>query len=425
MIQQSRAVRPIRLHRRLRLPVAALLAAALLATAGQTLAQGLPPAQIPLSKAQIERSGIQTAPVAPADAGKEASRDAAGDGGQRLSGTVVTPPGALAIVSPAVGGIVQQVLVDTLQAVERDTPVATLFSQPLMEAQRDYLQLAIQARLAREKLARDESLFAEGIISRSRLQDTRGVAMQAELAASERRQALRASGMSEAAIRKLAGSNTLAPQLTIVAGARGTLVSLDIHAGQRIDAGMPVASISTGAAAWIELQASRQQAAQIRVGDQVQVGECGPARVVAIAPQVNAANQNTVIRARLLGDPACLKPNQFVEARYGGPSVVPDSLGVPAAAIVRHGDASFVFVRNEQGFEAVKVDVVQGGAGRTWVRPVAGKLAAGSAVAVRGVVALKGSWLGLGAEAMPEPKPAPAPEARPAAKPAARPAGAQ
>lgn len=373
-----------------------LAAALLLALGGQALAQNAPPAQIPLSKAQIERSGIQTAPAVSAAAAGTAP--AAGDGGQHLSGTVVAPPNALAIVSTAVGGIVQQVLVNTLQAVERDTPVAILFSQPLMEAQRDYLHLAIQARLAREKLARDESLLGEGIISRSRMQDTRGAALQADLAAKVRYQALRAAGMSERAIRNIASSNSLSPQLTVLAGARGTLVALDIHAGQRIDAGMPIASISTGAALWIELQASRQQAVQIRVGDLLQIKDCGAAKVIAVSPQVNAANQSTVIRAQLLANAACLKPNQYVEASYGGASSVPGSIGVPAAAIVRNGAESFVFVRNEQGFEAVKVSVLSGGADKVWVQPLQGNLAAGASVAVKGIVALKGSWLGLGAE---------------------------
>lgn len=374
-------------------------AAMLVALASQALAQDAPPAQIPLSTAQIQRSGIQTAPVlSSADAAGTAPA-AAGDGGQHLSGTVVTPPNALAIVSTAVGGIVQQVLVNTLQTVERDTPVATLFSQPLMEAQRDYLHLAIQARLAREKLARDESLLKEGIISRSRMQDTRGAALQADLAAKERYQALRAAGMSERAIQKITTSNSLSPQLTIVAGARGTLVALDIHAGQRIDAGMPIASISTGAALWIELQASRQQAAQIRVGDLLQIRDCGAARVIAVSPQVSASNQSTIVRAQLLANAACLKPNQFVEASYGGAGIVPGSIGVPPAAIVRNGAESFVFVRNAQGFEAVKVRVLSGGADKVWVEAPQGNLAAGAAVAVKGIVALKGSWLGLGAEA--------------------------
>lgn len=373
-----------------------LLAVLLVALSGGALTQTPPSTQIPLTEAQIQRAGIATLPAL------GASEAPAADGGAQLSGTVVAPPSALAIVSTAVGGIVQQVLVSTLQQVDRDTPVAVLYSQPLAETQRDYLNLSIQARLAQEKLARDEHLLGEGIISTARMQETRGAAMQAGLAAKERYQALRAAGMSERAIKAMAASSRLAPQLTVTAGARGTVTALDIHAGQRIDAGMPIAQISTSAALWIELQATREQAARIRVGDLLQVKDCGAARVIAIAPQVSAANQSTVVRAQLQAPGDCLKPNQFVEASLGTARIAPDSVGVPTAAIVRNGAATYVFVRNAQGFEAVKVGVLATGADRAWVKGVQGKLTAGSPVAVKGLVALKGSWTGLGAE-QPEP----------------------
>lgn len=366
---------------------------------GQAFAQGTQPTQptqIPMSKAQAERSGIETSVAVPA--GESIGGPAAAGDGQHLSGTVVTPPDTLAVVSTPVGGIVRQLMVSTLQTVGRNTPVATLYSQPLMEMQREYLQLTIQARLARDKQARDERLFEKGIIARSRVHESRGAAMQAELAARERRQALRAAGMGGDAIQTLASSNQLSPQLSIVAGAPGTVVSLDIRTGQRVEAGMPIASISSGAALWVELQASRQQAAQIHVGDPVQIKGCEPAKVIALAPQVNASNQSTVVRAALPAGATCVKPNQYIEAIHGGAGVAPDSVGVPAAAIVRHGGNDFVFVRNAQGFEALRVSVRSEGADRAWLKPVDGKLVAGTAVATKGIVALKGSWLGLGAE---------------------------
>ncbi len=68
---------------------------------------------------------------------------------------------------------------------------------------------------------------------------------------------------------------------------------------------------------------------------------------------------------------------------------------------MRNGAESFVFVRNEQGFEVVRVGVLSGGPGKVWIKPAQGNLAAGAAVAIKGIVALKGRWLGLGAEAPP------------------------
>ncbi|EGF31357.1 putative Co/Zn/Cd efflux system membrane fusion protein [Oxalobacteraceae bacterium IMCC9480] len=362
----------------------ALVVTALLALS----AQAATPDQITLTTEQIKNAGIETLPAA---------STTSGSGGTVLAGTVVAPTNAITVVSAVVSGVVRQIHVQSLQQVQAGTPVATLFSQPLMEMQRDYLHLAIAARLAQDKLARDENLLKEGIIALSRVQDSRGAAQQAGIAAKERHQALRAAGVSDAAIRALVSSNTLSPTVTVVAGVRGTLQEITMTPGQRIEAGMPLATVSKDGARWIEFQASRQQAALIRTGDMLQLAHCGSAKVIAISGQITSANQSTLVRAVPTVSDDCLKLNEFIEATHQGAAGAA-GIRVPAGAIVRHGDAAFVFVRNAAGFAAVKVVVAAGGADPV---AVTGKLVAGNPVAVKGLVALKGAWIGLGADGAP------------------------
>lgn len=360
-------------------------------------AQAEPAAQISISTAQIQRAGIQTEAAVAAGSAPAKAEAPAGESGQHLSGTVTAPTNAVTVVSTVVSGVVQKIHVNSLQQVQPGTPIATLFSQQLMEMQREYLQLAIQSRLSQEKLARDENLLKEGIISQARVQDSRGSALQSNIAAKERYQSLRAAGLGDGAIRKMVSSNALSPYLTVSAGVSGSLLELNMNIGQRIEAGMPIARISKDAALWIELQASRPQAAQMRVGDLLQIKGCGAALVIAISPQVNGANQSTLIRAQQTVNDGCLQLNQYVEASHTGSSVAAGSVGVPASAIVRNGSDAFVFVKNAQGFEAVKVRVAPGPADKVWVT---GKLKAGSQVAMKGIVALKGAWIGLGSDGL-------------------------
>jgi multidrug efflux pump subunit AcrA (membrane-fusion protein) len=383
--------------------------AALAAMAFAPLAQAQAGSQISLSAQQIERSGIRTE-AALAQGGAAAVADvAAGEQGLHLSGTAVAPTSAVALVSTAVSGVIQSIHVNSLQQVKAGTPVATLFSQQLMEMQREYLQLAIQARLSQQKVARDQQLFNEGIIAQTRVQDSRGSALQASLAANERYQALRGAGMSVAALNKLLSSNTLSPMLTVNAGVAGTLLELNLNPGQRIEAGMPIARVSKDGALWIEFQASQQQAQVVRIGDALQLKGCGLAKVIAISPQINGANQSTLIRAQQAGNDGCLKLNQFVEANHVGSRIAAGSVGVPAAALVKSGADSYVFVKNAKGFVAVKVKPAMNPAvgGKVWVQSQGpSSLKAGSPVATAGIVALKGAWIGLGAEAAPELAPA-------------------
>lgn len=364
-----------------------LLACALASVTWSPGAQGAPEEIIKLDAAQQRNAGIQTvaAGTAPAQDG--------GAPGQQLSGTVVAAPEGTAVLSSMVGGVVQQLHVGPLQAVRANTPVVTLFSQQLVEWQRDYLQLATLSTLAQQKLARDEALFADGVIARSRLEDSRGAALQASVMASERRQALRAAGMGQAQLQRLLASQAMSPVLTVSAGAAGTLLELPLSPGQRVEAGTPLARIAKSGALWLELQATPQLAAQLRVGDAVQVAGCGTARVQALSPQLSAGNQSVQVRARMERDDGCLKLNQFVQA-----SVALRTAGgvlLPAAALVQRGAASYVFVQRPAGYAAVPVTTSPAGAGALWVK---GAVPAGSQVAVRGVAAIKGAWLGLGAE---------------------------
>lgn len=362
----------------------------LLLQAGATLAA---PAQILVSPAQFQRAGILTAPVlmrpqdpAPASAGNDVV----------LSGTVLAPPASIAVVSPAYGGLVQHVHVNSLQSVTAGTPVVTLFSQPWMEVQRDFVQAATQARLAAAKLARDESLFADGIIAAVRLEESRSAAVLAELAVEERRQALRAGGADAAALDRLLRERTLSPTLVVRAPAQGTLLELEATAGQRLEAGAPLAKIGRGGPLWVDLQASRQQAAQLRIGDILEVKGCGRIKVAAISPLVNSSSQSAQVRAVQVDPDGCLKINAFVEARRRPDSASgPTGFVVPGRAVVRQGDATYVFVKKSRGFAAVPVSASSAGADMVWIQ---GALAAGDQVAVEGIVAIKGIWAGLGAD---------------------------
>ncbi|MYN24860.1 HlyD family efflux transporter periplasmic adaptor subunit [Duganella sp. CY42W] len=349
--------------------------------------------QVLITPEQITRAGIVTTPAL----ATLPEHGATGGDAIVLSGTVV-PPTTATVVSGAVwGGMVQEVHVATLQAVKAGAPLVTLFSQPWMELQREYVELSAQARLAADKLARDESLYADGIIARVRLEESRSAAHLARLAADQRGQALRAGGMPQAAIVRLPDERQLSPLLTVRAQAAGTVVELPLSVGQQAEPGSSVARIVRDGPLWVELQASRQQLASVSVGDKLLVAEGCQLKVSAISPLVNGVNQTALVRAEQVERNGCLKLNAFVEARLARPRAQAGAMAVPAASLVRRGAASYVFVRNAKGFQAVPVQPGAAAGDQVWVR---GALRAGAPVAMRGLVAIKGAWSGLGEPAV-------------------------
>lgn len=346
------------------------------------------PEQVRITAAQIKQAGIVTSPAL------ASLPESGGDGDAVvLSGTVVAPTTAVVVSGTPWSGVVQQVHVATLQTVKAGAPLATLLSQPWMELQREYVELASQSRLAAAKLARDEGLFADGIISRVRLDETRSAAHLSRLAADQRAHMLRAGGLSQSVIQALPENRQLSPMLTVRANAAGTVTELPLSVGQHAEPGMGVATIVRDGPLWVELQASRQQLAAVSLGAPLQVAGGCRLKVIAISPLVNGVNQTALVRAEQVERNACLKVNAFVEARLATPRAQQGALAVPVAALVRRGAASYVFVRNAQGFLAVPVQAGASAGEQVWVR---GALAAGAPVAMRGLAAIKGVWSGLG-----------------------------
>jgi len=362
------------------------------AAAPNSAANATAPSLTPIawSAAQAQAAGVRTQVVAPAAAGAAA--------GMVLQGTVELPPQAVEVLSAPLAGVVQRVFVGAGQQVPAGAPVAQLLSPELVAWQRDLLQAKEQERLAASRLARDEKLHAEGIIAGLRLEDSRTQHRLAQLNVQERQQALRLAGAAPA-------GGQLQPALAVRATAAGTVLEVLAAPGQRLEAGMPVAKLARSGQWAIRLQATPAQAQSLHVGDLLRVPGCkAPARLAAIVPQVDAGNQMVQLRADFDAKEDCLRANQFVQATVL-PGATPSGashavstgtlLALPAEAVVRDQGRAYVFVKTPKGFVPTPIEVASESGAQVLVR--AG-LRSGAEVAVRGLAALKGAWLGMGAE---------------------------
>lgn len=330
------------------------------------------PPLIAWSASQIQLAGVQTHIVGVGSNG--AARDAV-----TFQGTVILPPQATMVVSAPLAGVVQDIGVGVGQSVRAGQTVARLMSSQLLEWQRDTRQAQSNAKLAQAKLQRDEQLAAEGLIAQVRLQETRNQHEIAQSIAAERRQAMQLAG-------GVAESNQ--PLLALNAAVAGTVMEVLATPGQRVEMGMPVLRIARAGLLAVELQATLAQARTLRVGDSITLEGCRtPARLAAIAPSVNANNQSVVLRADFQSTEPCLRINQFVQASVKSSANTANTVNtvntvhVPASATVQRDGKAYAFVRKPQGFAPVAVEDVR----------------AGDAIAVQGIAALKGAWMGLGA----------------------------
>lgn len=338
------------------------------------------PAKFAVTEQQMTALGIQTRPL---------QRDAELVV-LSLPAQVTVPASREQIVSSPLAGLVVQLHVQPNQTVRQGAPLLRLVSAELGPLQLQLMQAAGRAGLARQAAQRERALFDEGIIAQRRVQEAQAALSDSEAALRQAKAALRLAGLPPQAIERIAAGGKLEDGLILHAAQGGVVTAIEVKPGQRVEPSSALLHLAQTDRLLLEIQAPAADAAAWRVGAKLKLqGRAGAANIVSISPVVAAGSQTVAIRAELDagGD---LRPGEFVTV------LLPlaagnDSWDVPLAALAHEGNQAYVFVRGADGFEARPVKAV-GSAGQR-VR-IQGQLKAGEKIAVSGVVALKGSWLG-------------------------------
>ncbi len=346
-------------------------------------------AELKLTPAQVKSMGIETAPLAVRAGGTLAG----------LPAQVAIPAQQLYIVSAPLAGFVEQVSVAAQQPVRRGQPLVRLQSPQLAESQRSYVQAHTQAELAKRNLNRDEKLLADGIIAESRHLATRSQNTEAQALLAERRQALLMAGVPASAIARLAAGSAGPTAMDLASPTDGVVLEQLVQPGQRVEAAMPLLKVAKLDPLWLEIQVPAAQAQSFALGAPVSAHSAAmplpvKGKVIAIGRTLNPGSQTVLVRALVSEGAAQLQPGQYIEAGIAL-SAASKLFAVPTAALARHGGKVLVFVRTPAGFRAQPVAVSSEGAEETLV---SGTLAAGDAVAVRGIAGLKAALMGIGVE---------------------------
>ncbi len=374
----------------LRLLRAAALAVCLVAGSGFAAAA---PATgvIRLSQAQVRAAGIQVEAARPAADAVPAERRT----GLRLAGRVVTPGNKTGVILSAVAGHLETVYVHIGAAVRAGEPLAQVYSADLPTMQRSYLHAKATAELASSRLARDQALFDEGIIAESRLRESQATLQMARATQQEQRRLLSLAGYSSMEIESLT-PESISPSVTLRAHGNGVVLDQAVQVGQHVEPGATLFRLGAPGEWWLELEATKRQAGEIRVGDLVRVEGCSAdGRVIAVGTQFRASSQTLPIRVQMQEGSSCLRPNQYIEADVLQSSASAKLVSVPAGALVRNDNREYVFVQKAGGFEPAPVAVERHEGARVLLK-AGGGVQPGTRVASSGLVALKGAWLGLG-----------------------------
>ena len=145
---------------------------------------------------------------------------------------------------------------------------------------------------------------------------------------------------------------------------------------------------------WLEIAVPLSRVAETGEGSKISVPAYqASGKVLSVGRFVPSANQTVMVRAEVTEGAERLRPGQQIEVLIAAPSSATEQWVVPNQALVRREDRVYVFVQTPGGFRAQAVTVVSAAAETSTIQaPLRGD----ERIAVRGVVALKGAWQGLG-----------------------------
>jgi RND family efflux transporter MFP subunit len=262
-------------------------------------------------------------------------------------------------------------------SVESGTPLVTLSSVEMAQAQGDLL--------VAEREWRRVSKLGREVVSEQRYTEAR-------IAREQARARVSAYGMTEAEITQLVatGRAELASgRFQLQAPQAGTVISDDFIVGELVEPGRVLFEVSDESVLWVEARLTPDEAARVTVDTPatVLVGDRKiEGRVSQVHHALDEATRTLGVRIEVPNPEDRLHPGLFVEARLVS-GTTEQALAVPEEAVLRSPDGDWqVFVEHEPGaFAAREVEVLRTSAGQA----VIAGLAPGTRIVSRGAFFLQ------------------------------------
>ncbi|MFB2682346.1 efflux RND transporter periplasmic adaptor subunit [Shewanella mangrovisoli] len=278
--------------------------------------------------------------------------------------TLVVDRDRTATLAPQLDVRVQARHVVPGQEVKKGEPLLTLGGAEVAKAQAEYINAAAEWSRVRR--------MSEGAVSVSRR-------MQAQVDAELKRAILEAIKMTPEQIRTLESTPEAIGSYQLLAPIDGRVQQDIAMLGQVFTAGTPLMQLTDESHLWVEAQLTPAQAANVNVGGPalVQVGDKTLAgKIIGRSHELDSVTRTEQILVSMPNPEHVLHAGQFAELYFADAPKGSDlssglSAGIvlPDAALTRSGDGDWqIFIQDEDGFEAIEVELVQRQRGLSLVR---------------------------------------------------------
>jgi membrane fusion protein, heavy metal efflux system len=265
------------------------------------------------------------------------------------------PTRVVHVFAPA-GGRIIEMNVRAWDRVTKGQTLATLESSDLARAVADYRKALADNQVKQKALARSADLIAHSAISEREYQQAQADADQAKAEVSAAREQIQVFGMDP---------DHASTQLVVKAPRDGIVLESGGAAGefsQALSAPSPLFTIADIDSIWALGDIYERDVSSVKTGQQVEVtlnaypDEHWSGRVGVVSDTVDPATRTLQVRVILPNPDARAKPGMFGTVRILRSTA--SGIVVPAAAVLREGNDSYVFVGKGEGrFERRSVQI--------------------------------------------------------------------
>ena len=286
----------------------------------------------------------------------------------RRTGTVNFDEEKVSVVSARVGGREVKVLAFEGQKVQKDDPLALVYSPDYTTAEVELLN----AFKVQETL-RDPS------------------ESQAYIKAAQRK--LRLLGASQDDVERIASSRKITKYLTLHAPRKGVILNSNLRAGLFMNPGDQLMTIADLSSLLVYMDIYEGDYPLVRQGQQVLLetvaypGKVFPGQIIYLGGMVDPNTRTFHVRAEIPNPERLLKPGMFASVRIHLDRPRPVA-AVPVRAVLRDEHGYHVFVESSPGTFLMR-RMVPGREENGWMRVESGLLP-GERIAVRGALLLEG-----------------------------------
>src|SRR5689334_17185809 len=252
-------------------------------------------------------------------------------------------------VTPVAGGVVTKVQVELGATVKRGTPLVTLFSSELADAQMKYLSMLAAFEADHKKLDRTQQLVTIGAASRQELEEVTAqhAAHEADLEAARQRLVL--LGLTPERLGGLKAPGQVASDILVPAPIDGVITARSVNLGQVAAVGQELFTVTDLSSVWVVGDLYEQDFRAVRVGSDAAVttqaypGLVTRGRVTYIDPRVDPQTRTAKVRVEVPNPAGRLRLGMFATMAFTTPRGEP-AMMVPRAAVQTIGDRQVVFV---------------------------------------------------------------------------------